>query len=84
MREPKFRNLQIVPDEPGRFVGGIILAALVLPILYCFALRATGHSHYRLRFIALGLYFFLVGSVFLASYYFSHKSFIFRWFLWFL
>ena len=59
----------------------MLLAALVLTQLY--ALFVSIRSNYQPSPTAVGLYLLLVGSTFLASYFFSRKSFLFRWFLWF-
>ena len=76
MREAKFHNFQVVENEPGHFLGGVVLVLLVAPIIYGLA----GHPSSEVR---AGAYALLLGSVFLCSYFFSHKSFLFRWFIWF-
>ncbi len=75
------RSLQGPVDEPGYFLGGVLLAALIGPIVY----GAVLHSSHQAppTPVLVGLYAFVLGSVFLCSYFFSHKSFLFRWFAWF-
>ena len=81
MREAKFRNLQVVQNEPGRLVGGSILAILIGPQLY-FAVRGFQEPASQPSYAAIGLYLIFIGSIFLVSYYVPEKSFVFRWFLW--
>ena len=69
MREAKFHNFQVVENEPGHFLGGVVLVLLVAPIIYGLA----GHPSSEVR---AGAYALLLGSVFLCSSFFSHKSFL--------
>jgi hypothetical protein len=77
------RALHEAHQERGLFLGSLVLALLIAPHVYLLfnpsqvALLSTPQGA-----IFNGAYVLLIGCTFLGSYYFSHKSFIFRWFAW--
>jgi len=84
MQTGKARSVEVMEDEPGMLLGGLILATLLAPPLYNVLRHIIDRSaptEYGPVFG--GLYIIFLGSIFLASYYFSHKSFLFRAFCWF-
>jgi len=84
VRSPRTHEIPEVPDEPGYILGGVILVLLITPQVYALiSYEADRRSSYLFGPPFTAAYFALIGAVFLASYYFSHKSFLFRWFAWF-
>ena len=83
MRTPNSVSSTEVVEEPGYWLGGVILTALISPQAYTLThpgAKEALRTGYGLVFV--GFYIITVGCVFLASYYCSHKSFLFRWFAW--
>ena len=83
MRRTESMSIATISDEPGRALGGFILTILLAPQVYALLHPDTAkpaHGSYGLVFT--GLYIIFVGCVFFASYFYSHKSFLFRWFIW--
>jgi len=67
---------EAIADEPGHLLGSLLLVVLIGPIVYRVALRLPPNP------TLTGVYALLLGSVFLCSYFFARKSFVFRWFAW--
>jgi hypothetical protein len=83
MRRTESMGIPAVSDEPGRALGGVILATLLTPQAYALLHPdATKPLHGSYGLVFTGLYIVFVGCVFLFSYFYSHKSFLFRWFIW--
>ena len=82
MREVKFRNVEVVKNEPGLWVGGTVLFVLLAPQLYASIEWVADHSYQPNQFF-VAFYILFVGIIFLISYYLPEKSFVFRGFLWF-
>jgi hypothetical protein len=83
MRTTESMSIATVPDEPGRALGCFILTILLAPQAYALLNpSAAKPSHGSNGLVFTGLYIIFVGCVFLASYFYSHKSFLFRWFIW--
>jgi hypothetical protein len=70
-------------DEPGYGIGSAILAILILPQMYA-VLRpdAVIALQTGLGLVFNGFYIIVIGCIFLAGYYYSHKCFLFRWANW--
>ena len=80
----KPEKLQVDVNEPGRLLGGVLLVFLLAPFPYALFHHATlSGSPSALGRVTVGIYGIFIGLVFLASYYFSYKSFLLRGFLWF-
>ena len=66
-------------NEPGYLLGGLIIAVLlgfqVWPL-------ASGGADHRVRAVVVGIYLQLWLLLFLAAYFFRHKSFFFRGLMW--
>ena len=83
MYASKFQAAPVEQNEPGYVLGGVLLAVLILPQLFGFVSFVSDPRSFRpFGQTFLSLYIALVGVIFLASYYFSHKSFLLRWFAW--
>ena len=82
MREAKFRNVEVVKNEPDRWLGSAILLALLAPQLYA-SMRWLLDQSYQPNQFFVSSYILFVGVIFLVSYYLPEKSFVFRGFLWF-
>jgi hypothetical protein len=73
-----------VPENQPGVALGLILIAILVALLFA-ALGATSSNSAGLSArgtILLGIYIVAVGSMFLASYYFSHKTFFLRALIW--
>ena len=58
----------------------VVLAALmILPLFFGFE---VGSAKQGLAAVLVGIYLQFWGVLFLLSYYFSHKTFFFRWLIW--
>lgn len=79
------RHTQIsLPNEPGYLLGSASI--LLLAVLLGAALEAgveSGPIRPGLGTVLLGTYIMVWGLMFLASYFYSHKSFFFRALIWF-
>jgi hypothetical protein len=70
------------PNEPGYVLGGLIIGVLVLFQVWGVAVGLpTGHKT-RTTAILTGVYLQFWGFLFLAAYFFSHKTFFFRGLIW--
>jgi hypothetical protein len=70
-------------DEPGYALGGGIITLLVGMLASAFVLDDSfGPPRAGPSEVITGLYLITWGVLFLASYYFSHKSFFFRGLIW--
>ena len=65
-------------EEPGILIGLVIIGLIVA---YNIAAIPLIHNE-GVGNIVVGVYIYLLGSLFLVSYFFSHKSFLFRIFMW--
>jgi hypothetical protein len=71
------------PNEAGLALGGLLIASLVGLLVASFAVGgASPNMGPGAGTVLLGLYILAWGMMFLASYYFSHKSFFLRGLLW--
>ena len=70
-------NEEANANEPGLIIGvliiGLILAYNIAPMPF---IESEGEG-----LIATGIYIYFIGSLFIVSYYYSHKSFLFRLFM---
>ena len=72
-------------DQPGLLLGFSVLSVLAALLIAYFAVGGTAPGPWRAApgNALLGLNFVAWGLVFLLSYYFSQRSFVFRGFIWF-
>lgn len=68
--------------ESGFAIGFGLIAVAVFLFLVSLAHLEPGRLAPGPGAIALGLYLMLIGTTFLASYFYDHKSFLFRWCIW--
>jgi hypothetical protein len=62
--------------EPGYLLSSVLIAVLVIPQIAALA-GLVDPGDRRLGSIFTGTYLIVMGLMFLASYYWSHKSFVF-------
>ncbi len=65
--------------KPGIAIGLSIISIIILANILIFRMDQNNDP---LVMIWTGIYIYFCGSIFLASYYFEKKSFIFRWAMW--
>jgi hypothetical protein len=70
------------PSEPGYLLGWLIIGVLILFQALGFAVGLPTEHKGRATFILTGLYLQLWGFLFLAAYFFAHKTFFFRGLIW--
>jgi|GraSoiStandDraft_41_1057321.scaffolds.fasta_scaffold1116982_2 hypothetical protein len=69
-------------DEPGYFLGAIVIVALASLLAVAWNVGVpSGPQPRGMGPVFMGLAFILLGITFLACYFVPHKSFLFRWFL---
>ena len=66
--------------EPGYLLGALLIAGLVLPQLAVLGGFIASYSH--AGDFCIGVYIIYVGVLFLSSYYWCHKTFVLRGFMW--
>jgi hypothetical protein len=75
------RSTQSQAREPGYAIGVALIAFLVVPQVLAIAgvvdVQRCGSGD-----IMTGIYIIGIGTMFLASYYWSHKTFVLRGFVW--
>lgn len=71
------------PDETGVFLSGLCLWILIglLGVVIFYGIQSDPMSAGR-GTVLLGLYIMVLGFMYLASYYFSHKAVFFRVLIW--
>src|SRR5215472_16660770 len=67
-------------NEPGYLLGSVLIAGLALPQLAALARSVDPWS--RDGEFVDGAYVMYIGVLFLSSYYWSHKTFVLRGFMW--
>jgi len=71
--------MQKIVQEKGALLG----VALILPIIAAqFLAYSIEREDITFKFVN-SIFIFYVGSLFLCSFYFAHKTFLFRWLSWF-
>ena len=69
-------------NEPGYAIGTGLIALLIALLVASFVVGVPEHLGQGLGTVILGIYIMAWGFMFLASYYFSHKSFFLRGLVW--
>jgi hypothetical protein len=72
-----------IPNEPGYVLGASLIGLLLVLFIACIAFEPSpGRLHAGFGTVLLGVYILTWGVMFLAAYYFSHKSFFLRGLIW--
>lgn len=69
-------------NEPGYLIGIALIGALIILLWNGFAFQKVGSGELGVGTIFFGIYLVSFGFMFLASYYYSYKSFFFRCLMW--
>jgi len=73
----------VAPNEPGYGLSAALIALLIILLVAYFSVGgAVEHMGPGRGTVLLGVYIMAWGFMFLASYYFSHKSFFLRGLIW--
>jgi hypothetical protein len=76
------QDLRATPDEPGMILGLSLIALLVALLAGTIALGGAGHTQRGIGSVLGGLYLVTWGVMFLLSYFYSYKTFLFRALMW--
>jgi hypothetical protein len=76
------QDSRATPDEPGLILGISLIALLIALLAGAIALGGAAHTQRGIGSVLGGLYVITWGVMFLMSYFYSHKTFLFRALMW--